>query len=248
MPGSTSRNTVLVYVSPGVGLTSASSLVKVLGQALPNHEVHAVPHDDLLDDGWHAATAMLVIPGGVDRPYMAALGEEGIESIKRFVRDGGVFFGVCAGAYFAANVCHFVCDDGTVLGGPRPLGFFPGTASGPLGALAPGFDGDNEATAAMAALTLYPGGTKAESLYWGGPEFVAGHGDLAGTGGWRVLARYDGAGGAVAAVDCGHGLGRAVLSGTHPELAFDDAGEGRVVAAQAPSAYLMHLLNAAGIG
>jgi len=46
---------------------------------------------------------ILVIPGGPSTGYSLELGEQGREIVKRFVEDGGSYFGVCGGANFACN-------------------------------------------------------------------------------------------------------------------------------------------------
>lgn len=245
---SEARIQVLVYVGPGAGPMSSAALLSVLPLALPKVHIRAAQADELRDGAFHSSTAALVFPGGIDRPMIEALGEPGFQSIRDFVRDGGCYLGICAGAYFAANICEFQCEDGSMIGGPRPLRFFPGTAIGPLRSIAPKFDGDDETTAATANLILSPGGAGVTGVYWGGPSFEAGSGDLAGTGGWRILARYEQAGGRVAAVDCGFGRGRAVLSGVHPEFALvGSGGVQRVVRSPEPTPILLHLLRAAGL-
>ena len=57
----------------------------------------------------------LIVPGGYTQEYSPALGEEGREAIRRFVRQGGGYLGICAGAYLAAEKVE-------VPGKPRGLG------------------------------------------------------------------------------------------------------------------------------
>jgi glutamine amidotransferase-like uncharacterized protein len=45
---------------------------------------------------------VVIHPGGSGSGQARALGEEGRERVRRFVRDGGGFVGVCAGAYLAS--------------------------------------------------------------------------------------------------------------------------------------------------
>jgi glutamine amidotransferase-like uncharacterized protein len=45
----------------------------------------------------------LIVPGGYTQEYMPALGEIGKEMIRNFVRDGGCYIGICAGAYIASE-------------------------------------------------------------------------------------------------------------------------------------------------
>ena len=46
---------------------------------------------------------VLVLPPGNPRGYRAALGDEGIERLRRWVRDGGVLVGIAGGAVFLAD-------------------------------------------------------------------------------------------------------------------------------------------------
>ena len=46
---------------------------------------------------------LLVMPGGDGKPQYEALGDEGAERIRRFVADGGKYFGTCCGFSIALN-------------------------------------------------------------------------------------------------------------------------------------------------
>ena len=46
---------------------------------------------------------ILIIPGGEIRAYLSAMGDKGIELIRKFVQTGGVYIGICAGVYIAGN-------------------------------------------------------------------------------------------------------------------------------------------------
>jgi len=45
----------------------------------------------------------LVVPGGSASEESASLGAEAREEIRRFVKEGGIYMGVCAGAYLASQ-------------------------------------------------------------------------------------------------------------------------------------------------
>jgi len=45
----------------------------------------------------------LIIPGGYTAIYVSALGEDGFREIRKFVKRGGLYIGICAGAYIAAE-------------------------------------------------------------------------------------------------------------------------------------------------
>lgn len=50
------------------------------------------------------------MPGGAATPYRTKLGYQGNEKIRDYVKNGGVYFGICAGAYYASSCCRFEED------------------------------------------------------------------------------------------------------------------------------------------
>lgn len=46
---------------------------------------------------------ILIIPGGEIKAYLPAVGDRGIRVIRKFVHSGGVYIGICAGAYVAGG-------------------------------------------------------------------------------------------------------------------------------------------------
>ncbi len=47
---------------------------------------------------------LLIMPGGESWQYLASLQEEGANQIREFVKNGGGYFGVCAGAFYAISL------------------------------------------------------------------------------------------------------------------------------------------------
>jgi putative intracellular protease/amidase len=45
----------------------------------------------------------LVIPGGSAKKEAMSMGSEAREEVRRFVKEGGIYMGVCAGAYLASS-------------------------------------------------------------------------------------------------------------------------------------------------
>lgn len=80
----------------GVGALEAS-LAGVEGLRL-----HRVDGEDVRA-GRLAAFDALLVPGGGGSKEAASLGEDGRESVRQFVRDGGGYLGFCAGAYLASS-------------------------------------------------------------------------------------------------------------------------------------------------
>lgn len=46
---------------------------------------------------------ILIVPGGQIKAYLPAMGERGVEAIQKFVQNGGIYIGICAGVYIAGN-------------------------------------------------------------------------------------------------------------------------------------------------
>lgn len=46
---------------------------------------------------------ILIVPGGEIKAYLPAMEARGIEAIQKFVNSGGVYIGICAGAYIAGS-------------------------------------------------------------------------------------------------------------------------------------------------
>ena len=54
-------------------------------------------------DGVLDGLDLVVQPGGSGASQFRALGAKGVEALKRFVRDGGKYYGVCAGSFLATQ-------------------------------------------------------------------------------------------------------------------------------------------------
>lgn len=123
---------VLVYSGRGSTVESVKHTVDSLRQCLsPYYAVVTISESALLKDPWMSKSTMLVLPGGADLPYCAALNGLGNDRIERFVRGGGKFLGLCAGGYYGLARCEFEVGNLEMeITGPRELAFFPGTLKG----------------------------------------------------------------------------------------------------------------------
>lgn len=163
---------------------------------------------------------MIAVPGGWAGTYNEDLAGTGITEIRNFVRDGGAFFGVCAGAYFG---CDKLLWEGYVL--EYPLNLFEGYGIGPVEEIAPW---PNRAmteiiinqTSPLIDLSGEP--MNHSVLYFGGPWF-----DIAGIEGIHSLATYA-ANNESAMIAFEYEDGRVFLSGPHPE-AEEDSDRDNVV-------------------
>ncbi|THH10739.1 hypothetical protein EW145_g1126 [Phellinidium pouzarii] len=208
---------VLVYNGPGVSKTSLSHTISTLKTLLlPNYTVQTITPLSLASDPWTATCALLVLPGGRDLPYVASLAQSNA-LISSFVRNGGSFLGLCAGAYYACRRLEWEVGSEQEVSGDRPLNFFHGVGRG---CVYPGFQYESENGARAVSLLVSDILTgKEEQLnglyYNGGGEFL----EAKNVPNAKILAEYTNgdAAGKVAGVCCSVGNGVAVLWAVHPE-------------------------------
>jgi|GEM_PF-828402 Glycerophosphoryl diester phosphodiesterase len=98
VPPVQSKN-VAVYDDHGSGLNALNGLYSTLAKC-PDVHVGRVKAADIrngkLDD-----YDVIIMPGGMSSSQGGALGEDGREQVRTFVRNGGGYIGFCAGAYLA---------------------------------------------------------------------------------------------------------------------------------------------------
>ena len=156
---------------------------------------------------------MIVVPGGWAGDYNTDLAGSGIIEIRNFIRDGGAFFGVCAGAYFG---CDKLLWEGGVL--EYPLNLYDGYGIGPVEEIATWPNRDMteiviNQTSPLIDLSGEPANHTIQ--YFGGPYF-----DIAGKEGIHSLATYA-ANDESAMIAFEYEDGRVFLSGPHPEWEED---------------------------
>lgn len=155
---------------------------------------------------------LLVVPGGADRYHCEKLNGAGNSAIRAFVEGGGGYLGICGGAYYACAALDWAKGSTDPVSGARELGFYTGTAAGPVGSFME--DGSIEGCWDGAAAVEW-NGAMFPVLYSAGPLFS---GDKEA----EVLARYAALPGRPAAtVACRVGAGHAVLCSPHPEYDAD---------------------------
>lgn len=109
--------------------------------------------------------SLLIMPGGRDLPYVQKLQGTGNRNISDFVRNGGSYLGICAGAYYGCSLVQFAQGDPILeVVGPRELAFFPGISQGPV---FPGFDYASNAGAKAADIQLTQAGSEMLDFYNG---------------------------------------------------------------------------------
>ena len=207
---------VLVYNGPGVSQTSLSSTLSSLRVLLSsNYTIQTISPKSLTSEPWTSNCALLVIPGGRDLPYVSSL-KAANDHITTYVKNGGAFLGLCAGAYYACRRVEWETGTEKEVSGDRPLRFFNNVCRG---CVYSGFEYESESGAKAVTLSIEEKGEQVSGIYYnGGGEFI----DAENTPGARVLARYteDDGKDKVAGVACKVGLGIAVLWSVHPEYSL----------------------------
>ncbi|CAD6887938.1 unnamed protein product [Tilletia controversa] len=199
---------VLVYDGPGVSHSALQHTLRSLRRLLAAYDVQTINARQIALEPWQSYTALFVLPGGRDLPYLSSLAERfqlqsqsqsgtAAEEIARFVHAGGKFLGICAGAYFASSRCVF--EPGTpmeVIGDRPAFRFFPAEC---VGTVYPGFVYESDAGARLIDLELELGEDPKnrdmfasmdsfKCQYNGGGAFL--QADLYKSKGVDVLARY----------------------------------------------------------
>jgi hypothetical protein len=89
-----------IYRGAGAG-GSRDNLMRTL-QKQPKFKVVDLTVDDIRRGAW-ANCQVLIHPGGSGGSQGKALGEAGREKVREFVKQGGGYVGICAGAYLATR-------------------------------------------------------------------------------------------------------------------------------------------------
>jgi len=97
-PRTHKRKRVAVYTDKGGANYSIADRLELS----PEFEVTVVDGDDIAQ-GALKGKDMLLQPGGWSPSQYEALGTNGCEAIKRFVREGGGYYGLCAGAFLVSE-------------------------------------------------------------------------------------------------------------------------------------------------
>ncbi|KAI8870983.1 hypothetical protein GQ42DRAFT_162333 [Ramicandelaber brevisporus] len=162
-PRNYEQQLVLVYCGDGAGPSIVRHTLSTLRQLLDHsrYSIETTTADFLRDSlDWEARTALLVMPGGRDLPYLRDLSatttttaatattttaahsahrmhphsrhrRSAAARIRSFVEaHGGRYLGICAGGYFASRKVEFEMGTAQEVVGMRPLEFFPGVCRG----------------------------------------------------------------------------------------------------------------------
>lgn len=216
------QTSILVFTVPGV--TATGSLVNALKQAIDPFDwgnapvfIHNITIDDIQNGilTSESSPCLFILPGimGEDSPYQHIFKKDHLESLAQFVRNGNVFLGICAGAFFVSEVTQFVppWQDGIKhLRSINPL--FNGIANGPL-----------HPYAVRQSLSVVPVRVSGEAEdiflpYSMGPALIPGNPHDPGL---EILASYTRAPmNSAAVLRQKFGAGAVYLSSPHPEIGY----------------------------
>ncbi|HGO5853990.1 TPA: BPL-N domain-containing protein [Mannheimia haemolytica] len=200
---------IYIYCDEGSSEIGVQSLLLAVKQYLqrPAYLINAKQ----IIQGKFSDGCLLIMPGGADLPYCKKLNGEGNRRIRQFIKQGGAYLGICAGAYYGCAELNFVGRDYSVNGN-RELALFNGIAKGSLPQFTNGqlYD-ENIGSKAMVEVTLAEGG-KTPFYYHGGCCFEPNSTTVI----YNPLAYYPD--GSVAMVEGKLGQGYYLLSGVHFEL------------------------------
>lgn len=162
---------------------------------------------------------IICFPGGNMFQYSQNISSDGLDKIRKFIKNGGSYIGICGGAYFSAEK---IVWQGNQLP-MNTLGIFDGTAQGTIDEIVP--YPQRDMCKVVITDTLHPIIKNIPRnqwiLYYWGPVLKTDNPEN------KVLGRYD-AVGLPAVIAFKYGEGKVFITGTHPEMEEDSDRDGVV--------------------
>lgn len=161
-------NNILIYSGLGTSVDCIKDIYYFLKNFINSkYEIKYIYYWNVINENWEDSTELIVFPGGADSWYEKNLGEIGCKKIRSFIKNGGKYLGICAGAYFAGNFLEFAKGTDLEIIEKRSLALFEGTTFGPI--LKPyNYNDDSGACAAKINFS----GTEIYIYYNGGGTFI----------------------------------------------------------------------------
>lgn len=210
------KNKFLIYQDQGCA--DNAQLVKSLRCYDAESDIVIVSADDILKRNvLNKDVKVFFMPGGASTPYRHRLEVLGNTKIRQYVQEGGVYCGICAGAYYACEYTDFERNFPELsvqekYGLDLVQGAAVGTLYQELG-IAPYSQSDH--SAAAVSITWLSDCQSHVVYYHGGPYFK-----LKACPDTQVLAVYDVNLMLPAIISRTFGRGKVILSGVH----FEDDG------------------------
>lgn len=206
---------VAVYAGPGTwheGRQATHQFLRFLGWK--SQEIGPWDVNHWNPDPNEAKYQVIWVPGGWAYDYKRWISAEGKRRLREFVSRGGLYIGICAGAYFASD---FIVWEGVRY--EYDLDLFHGSSEGPIPDIAP-----------WPQWTLTPVWAEGASepllmLYYGGQVFRPSSKRIEAQQEVHIVARWgSGAGtqeGEPAGIVVHYGEGCVLLLGPHPEIGYN---------------------------
>lgn len=122
---------IYIYDDYGSSEFSTNELETCMKTIFPNNDIKRVKAIQI-KQGILNNAKFFCLGGGFDRGYLKALGQDGCSAVQEFVKLGGYYIGICAGAYFAADSIEFDLNGPLEVREERFLKFFKGKCIGPM--------------------------------------------------------------------------------------------------------------------
>lgn len=192
---------MLIYNDEG----ASARCVEALLQNFPQFSVQLASGAELQNPAVFENCTLFVMPGGRSLPFYDKLSDVGNQNIVDYVKNGGVYLGICAGAYYACRQTIFAKGLAKELILPGSLNLFEGDAIGPV-FNAEQFEYQSEQGASIVDVKTNEG---VFPVYFNGGCYFSG------TDAIDVIAQY--ANHLPTIIKVNYGKGQVILSGVHPE-------------------------------
>lgn len=215
---STKRKTVLIYEDYGCAdITVLTHALKTYyeprGYTVGFTDAAGIIRGQELNDTVHA----FFMPGGADTPYRQKLAVQGNSLIRDYVCAGGIYYGICAGAYYACRQTIFEKDIPALkVVHACGLNLIDGKAIGTLYKELNILPYDKNMMSSAAVELIWNDGQKYIAHYHGGPYFKPTNSTDV-----DVLAYYNLPDKKPAIISRPYGMGKVIISGVH----FEDSGQ-----------------------
>lgn len=125
--------TIYVYDDAGASQESVKQTFHTLKETVSSqYSIKLINAEEVLKSRWTNDAALFVMPGGAATPYAKKLNGAGNAIIKQYVKNGGHYLGICAGAYYGSQSTEFDKGGALEVLHKDELAFFPGKAIGPV--------------------------------------------------------------------------------------------------------------------
>jgi glutamine amidotransferase-like uncharacterized protein len=101
-PGLDNSRLLCIYDANGTGFNGPPRLERIVDETTLDYEVMMICGEDIREGVLDGARG-IVIPGGGARSIALAMRQDGVRRVNDFIKAGGSYIGVCAGAYFPTS-------------------------------------------------------------------------------------------------------------------------------------------------